>query len=296
MATREKGLLDSITEFSLDLYRNLAAKSRDDNLIMSPSSVSIVMAMVRAGARNDTKTQMTKTLKLDKLEETDIHPEFEKLMTTLKLESNNYTLSVLNRLYPRIDKTILESYLQIVQKHFKTDVKQLDYESNPDGSRIKINKWVELETKSKIRDLLAPGVITDLTALVLVNVVLFKGDWADKFDEKATTKQRFYAKSETVQVDMMYKKFENVKYGRIDVLKCSALSLSYKGEELSMLVLLPDTNDGLSILEDNLSAYQLLSYDVASGSEITPCNKMCKPLVVYRFTGNVMTSITTLRS
>ena len=38
-----------------------------------------------------------------------------------------------------------------------------------------------------------------------------------------------------------------------------------------------------------------LSYDVASGSEITPCNKICKPLVVYRFTGNVMTSIPTLR-
>ena len=38
-----------------------------------------------------------------------------------------------------------------------------------------------------------------------------------------------------------------------------------------------------------------LSYDVASGSEITPCNKICKPLVAYRFTGKVMTSITTLR-
>ena len=39
-----------------------------------------------------------------------------------------------------------------------------------------------------------------------------------------------------------------------------------------------------------------LSYDVASGSEITPCNKICRPLVVYRFSGNVMTSITTLRT
>ena len=36
-----------------------------------------------------------------------------------------------------------------------------------------------------------------------------------------------------------------------------------------------------------------LSYDVASESEITPCNKINKPLVVYRFTGNVMTTITT---
>ena len=37
----------------------------------------------------------------------------------------------------------------------------------------------------------------------------------------------------------------------------------------------------------------ILSHDVASGSDITLCNKICKQLVVYRFTGNVMTSITT---
>ena len=37
-----------------------------------------------------------------------------------------------------------------------------------------------------------------------------------------------------------------------------------------------------------------LSYDVLSGSEITPCNKIDKPLVVFGFSGNVMTSITTL--
>ena len=39
----------------------------------------------------------------------------------------------------------------------------------------------------------------------------------------------------------------------------------------------------------------VLSHDVASESDITPCNKIDKPLVVYRFTGNVMMSIKTLR-
>ena len=42
--------------------------------------------------------------------------------------------------------------------------------------------------------------------------------------------------------------------------------------------------------------YIIISCDVASGSEITSCNKIDKPLVVYRFTGNVMTSVTTLRT
>ena len=35
---------------------------------------------------------------------------------------------------------------------------------------------------------------------------------------------------------------------------------------------------------------------VASGSEKTPCNLINKPLEVYRFSGNVMTSITMLRT
>ena len=42
--------------------------------------------------------------------------------------------------------------------------------------------------------------------------------------------------------------------------------------------------------------YKYLSYDVAPGSEITACNKICKPLVVCRFSGNVITSIATLRT
>ena len=68
--------------------------------------------------------------------------------------------------------------------------------------------------------------------------------------------------------------------------------------ELSM----PPTEEGevcgesccLFSSENKMQFY--LSYDVASGSEITPCNKIHKPLVVYRLTGKVMTSIITLRT
>ena len=44
----------------------------------------------------------------------------------------------------------------------------------------------------------------------------------------------------------------------------------------------------------NLIYHMTFSYDFTSGSKIAPCNKIDKPLVVYRFSGNVMTSITTL--
>ena len=45
---------------------------------------------------------------------------------------------------------------------------------------------------------------------------------------------------------------------------------------------------------DTKTAERVLSYDVASMAEITPCNKLDKPLVIYRCLGNVMTPITTL--
>ena len=50
-------------------------------------------------------------------------------------------------------------------------------------------------------------------------------------------------------------------------------------------------------LSDSSAATEIsLSYDVGSGSEITPCNKVYKQLVVYRFSRNDMTPITTLRT
>ena len=38
------------------------------------------------------------------------------------------------------------------------------------------------------------------------------------------------------------------------------------------------------------------SYEIASGSEIKSCNKINKPVVVYRLLGNIMTPIITLRT
>ena len=52
----------------------------------------------------------------------------------------------------------------------------------------------------------------------------------------------------------------------------------------------------MSFISLSYHNYFILSHDVASGSEIMPCNKIDKPLVVYRFSKNVMTSITKMHT
>ena len=38
-----------------------------------------------------------------------------------------------------------------------------------------INKWVEAQTNEKIKDLIPDGFINELTRLILVNAIYFKG-------------------------------------------------------------------------------------------------------------------------
>ena len=77
------------------------------------------------------------------------------------------------------------------------------------------------------------------------------------------------------------------------------VKLGLMAVHMSVNALMP-IEDSTSVLRGKhwiqLMTFCFLSYDVASGSEITPCNKTDKPLVVYRFTGNVMTSKTRLRT
>jgi len=90
---------------------------------------------------------------------------------------------------------------------------------------------------------------------VLTNAIYFKGDWAEKFNEDATEEQPFHtAPEKTINVPMMHQS-EKFRYMENDDLQ--ALEMNYKGDALSMMVLLPKERDGLASLERSLSANQL---------------------------------------
>ena len=88
-------------------------------------------------------------------------------------------------------------------------------------------------------------------------------------------------------------KLKVVSSRKIDAFNHLATALHYFIEHTTTAIAV---DWGIRISNQQTIKQSWLSYDVASGSVITPCNKIDKPLVVYRFTGNVMTSITTLRS
>ena len=119
--------------------------------------------------------------------------------------------------------------------------------------RDTINRWVEQQTNDKIQNLIAPGVLTPATRLVLTNAIYFKGTWRNQFEKAATAGRASFTSppSQSVNRPLMHR---TGSYPYYDGGTFQALELPYKGDELSMVVLLPKDTDGLPALEQSFTA------------------------------------------
>jgi serpin B len=249
----ERLVLDNST-FAFNLYQQL--RSREGNLFLSPYSISTALAMTYAGARGNTEKQMAETLGFS-LEQKNLHPAFAQLQAGLnKLqEDGNVKLCVANSLWPQLGQPFLDEYLSLVEKYYGVSITPVDYAHAREAARKTINEWVENKTNNRIKDLIKPHHLTELTRLVLTNAIYFKGNWENQFDPTATEEATFYiSPKKSVQVPMM-RQTEVVRYAEFRSLQI--LELPYVGNSLSMLVLLPRRIEGLKQLEDSLSVENL---------------------------------------
>jgi len=275
--TSAKAVVEGNNKFALALYAKLSG--RQGNLFFSPYSISTALAMTYTGARGKTAGQMAKVLRFptepDRALDSDnqgrlshrieekvmgverLSEAFAKLQKTLKADpkKKGYELNIANALWGQQDYDFLEDFLTLVEAGYDGQLSKVDFAADAQAARKTINAWVEKKTNNKIKELIKPGVLTALTRLVLTNAVYFKGNWEDQFDKKWTHPGPFtLADGKKVDVPMM-NQTEEFKYAETESLQ--ALELPYVDNELSMIVLLPKKNNGLSDLEKTLTAEQL---------------------------------------
>ncbi|XP_070961200.1 leukocyte elastase inhibitor-like isoform X1 [Oncorhynchus clarkii lewisi] len=282
------------TNFSLELFKKITEVNKTGNVFYSPLSISSALAMVSLGARGNTATQMSEVLcfvKADKSKKADpgllqqvqkpqlplalkslhlhkatdsVHVGFNKLMSELNKKGAPYALSLANRLYGEQSYQFVETFLGDTKKHYNAELEAVDFKSNAEAARQNINAWVEKQTAEKIKNLLAEGVVDQLTRLVLVNAIYFKGNWEKKFKESSTSDALFKLnKKESKPVKMMHQKAK-FPLTFIPEANCQILELPYVGNELSMLIMLPnemqDDTTGLKKLEKELTYKNLVEW------------------------------------
>ncbi|MEA3559425.1 MAG: serpin family protein, partial [Candidatus Thermoplasmatota archaeon] len=197
---------------------------------------------------------------------------FAKVQNDINKGSDQYELATANAIWPATGPEWYYEFLDIITGYYDGKVKELDYAADPESCRKTINNWVENRTNDRIKDLIPEGDIDIFTYMVLTNAIYFKGEWIYEFNEDETDKAPFYSPSGEVEVDMMGMKLEDdnkVPYYLGDDVQ--ALELPYKGDELSMVLVLPS----FGTLDDMISDLDnALLEEIRSGLE--PSNVQVK--------------------
>jgi serpin B len=252
-----KMLVQGNSEFAFDLYARLSKEK--GNIVFSPYSISTALAMTYGGARGETAKEMAKVLRFT-LPQERLHPTVGKLMADLHNsdEKRPFRLYIANSLWGQRGFAFKREFIGLAMRDYHAEFGEVDFMNDTDGSRKVINRWVEKQTNNLIKELLLDRDVTRNTRLVLTNAVYFKATWTFQFSKDDTKDAPFaVGSSENVMVPMMHKNRSDLRYKYFAGNDFQWLELPYRGDRLSMVLLLPQKKGNLADLEKTLTAAAL---------------------------------------
>lgn len=237
-------LVEGNTGFALALYQALRGAGAG-NLFYSPHSISLALAMTYAGARGETEQQMAETLRFLLTQEA-LHRAFNALDQELASrgqeaagkDGKGFRLNIVNAIWAQHDYRWLPAFLDTLAENYGAGIRLADYVKDPEKCRVTINDWVSKQTEGKIKDLIAKGMIDQLTRLVLTNAIYFNAAWKYPFAKDATAPGAWHlldGGKATVPLMAL-----NERLGYASGNGYQAIELPYDGGELAMVILLPD--------------------------------------------------------
>ena len=243
-------LVDANNRFAIDIYSRL--RGDPGNLFVSPYSMSTAFAMAYAGAAGQTRDEMAQVFHFT-LPASRLHTTFGALRQSLDRGASRgaYELRTANRAWGQKGFPFLPEFLRITRDDYGAALEEADFIQASESARQAVNGWVQNQTNDRIKDLFPTGSIDNLTRLVLANAIYFKGLWSKPFDPARTVNSDFSLdRSTAVAVPTM---IQESKFRTAAATGVQLLELPYLGNDLSLVVVLPRSVDGLTALEEQLT-------------------------------------------
>uniref|UniRef100_A0A914GZA2 Serpin domain-containing protein n=1 Tax=Globodera rostochiensis TaxID=31243 RepID=A0A914GZA2_GLORO len=232
-------ILEEQSDFVVKLVRELSKDGR--SCVVSPFSEKTSQEIGQLLAKSAT--------------ESAVHEYFGELIKSIKKHPRSYTLDVANKMYVQNGLDVTEAFEAIINSHYGGQFETLNFQKSVESAK-KINKFVEQATHDKIHDLISSNMLNDMTRLVLINAVYFKGEWANKFNAHNTKKKTFHIdENNTEELDMMSRSAKLIYFENNEL---QLLGMPYRGGEMFMFVLLPKKRFGLAKMLSKLDGKSLL--------------------------------------
>nr|XP_028562900.1 protein Z-dependent protease inhibitor [Podarcis muralis] len=237
------------TNFGFNLYRKIALK-HDNNVFFSPLSLSFALAAFLLASEGATHHQMLQALNLHLLDDKEnrLPSLFQQLSVSL---AKNKEFTLLQDSFSFVQKgfQIKDVFRNLSKRYFDMEFLTVDF-CNSTHAKNSINQHVKQKTRGKIPSLF--DEVDHQARIILVNCILFKGNWLHPFPPKHTELATFYIDNyRSVQVPMM-SKTERVAITYDKSLSCVVLKLPYKGSA-HMLVVIPEKGADFMSIEDHLT-------------------------------------------
>ncbi|CAL8276962.1 unnamed protein product [Arctogadus glacialis] len=219
----------SIERLGLQLLEQLPVGPQQPNVLISPFSLSLALAQLALGARNETERLLLSSLHGNNLS------CYHHTMGGLLRHLSNSSLRVATRLYLRQGYDVNLSFFEKSMARYRTSPAPL-------LSVEDVNQWVKNATNGNIVNLMES--IPHDVVLMLINAVHFKDEWQTRFDPSDTSKGLFYVDEQnSVSVDMMRSPRYPLRLLHDAELEATVACFPFKGNK-SFLVVQPIQGKG----------------------------------------------------
>ncbi len=256
-------VVNANNQFAFDMYNKI---DNDKNVFFSPYSISTALAMTYEGANGQTKEEIKNVFYFP--DDQTLRSSNARIYNLINKDNKKYELNTANALWAQKDYDFLPTYFNTIENYYGGKVTNLDFVTQTEESRQTINKWVEDQTNDKIKNLIEKGMLNAMTRLVLTNAIYFKGTWEWEFDKSDTSNQDFKITSDNVvKTPMMFMEPDKARFNYANLEKLQILELPYKGNDISMLILLPKQGPEYDFDNDKMITHDYTLKDIELSSE-----------------------------
>jgi serine protease inhibitor len=239
-----KAMVSTDNKFGIDIFKRMVAVDQNDNMMISPISISQALLMTYNGANGTTKTAFEETLFLSGLTKEHINQAKKELVEALLNADPGVTMSIANSIWYRNGVSVKPEFVQINRDYYDAEVNEVVFDQTAVNL---INNWVSDNTNGKIDQIIEQ--IDPDAIMFLINAIYFNGNWKYTFNKTNTSNDDFKLKDQNiVSVPFMNQEVTAKMMFHNDF---SLIELPYGRGNFNMLIFLPGENKTIDdVLDD----------------------------------------------
>lgn len=247
----EESVIASSNDFAFDIFSRINTDDPDQNLFISPLSISTALSMTANGAAEETKNGIKETLHQNKLSDQEINEAYKGLATFLTELDPKVTMNLANSNWYKQEYQIKENFKTILQDYYDAEVMAADFSDS--NTKDVINGWIEDKTEGKITEML--DAIPSDVVMYLINAIYLKATWQYQFDKDKTEKGDFHlTNGNKIQTDMMFSEGVKARFFANGQLKY--IELPYGNGQFVFSIILPNDSEKLDEIINDLDKQQ----------------------------------------